>query len=324
MNALQLQMNDIPVPEDLDSYIKKSMKKYAVRKINKRVFICLTAVVTLFAALTITCYASPEAAKTLSKVPVIGSIIKNYYDKDLTAAQNNGLTQVPGMQQTVGDATITVTDLYCDQEDFIIGLTLKNVSSDQLDYQIYYQGKSVSTSWGGEVKHDKNGSCSTLLDTTLKTILPDKCNIQFKAHERSGLKRQFTFDLAVDNSLVNDQSKEVEINKTFTEGDRTLLIKNILFTPYATTVYFDYNRSNSGEDDVRLLDSDNNELEFKGVSYYSNNLEDKRFNGGVARFGSMKEIPDSLTFQIVKLSENDPAGPPAQILMSEEIQLDTK
>lgn len=323
MNALQLQMNDIPVPDDLDSFIKKSMKKYSVKKFNKRVFICLTAVVTLFAALTITCYASPKAAEALSKMPVIGSIIKNYYDKDLTAAQSNGLTQEPGMQQTVGDATITVTDLYCDQEDFILGLTQKNVSSDQLDYQIYYQGKLVSTSWGGDIKKNKGGSYSILLNTTLNTVLPDKCNIQLKAHERSGLKRQFTFDLAVDSSLVNEQSKEVEINKTFTEGEHTLLIKSILFTPYATTVYYDYKGSSSEGDDVRLLDSDNNELEYKGHSYYSNHLEDKRFNGGVARFGSMKEIPDSLTFQIVKRSDNNPMGPPAKIVMSEEIQLDT-
>lgn len=320
MNAFQMQMNDIPVPDDLDSFIKKSMKKYSVRKINKRVFICLTAVVSLFAALTITCYASPKAAEALSKMPVIGSMFNRFTDKDLIVAHNNGLTQVLNQQQSDGDVTVTITELYCDQTDFSVSLTLENAKPGQFHYEVHYQNKLISGSYGGSIIEYKDDSYSQLENMPLNMALPDKCNIQFLAIEQEGLKREFIFNIAVDTSVANEQITEKEINKTYTEGERTLLVKKIVFSPYATTVYYNYTYPNDVGYTAQLLDNHKKALRLKSETNSTSNHNEYRTESGIAVFESMKKIPNTLTLNILKF-DKDPTDTP--VLLSAEIPLDT-
>lgn len=321
MNSFQSQIGGISVPDDLDVFLKKTMKKYSARKVSKRVCLCLAVAVTLLAALAVTCCASPKAAETLSKMPLVGSLFKSFTDKDLTAAHDSGLTQVIDQRQSDGDLTVTVSELYCDQTDLSVGLSLEyDNPPDNMAFEVRYNGQCVNDAWSGGLNTAKNG-CAYLLDLPLKVELPDQCTVQFVAYEQAGLKRRFTFDIAVDTSLAKEQSKEVEINQTFTEDDRTLLVKRIVFSPYATTVYYDYTSPDGGGSDVRLLDG-GKKLTFKSCFDESWGTQgDLRTESRVAVFGSMKGIPDSLTLQILQFNKDDPTNSP--VLMSEAIPLDT-
>ncbi|MFL0268967.1 DUF3298 and DUF4163 domain-containing protein [Candidatus Clostridium radicumherbarum] len=92
LNKLKKEYIETPIPEELDFHVKKALKnaekhtrrKNALRKIS----ITAASIAICAAALTIGVNSSPVLAQTLSKVPVVGSIVKVITFKEYTINQD--------------------------------------------------------------------------------------------------------------------------------------------------------------------------------------------------------------------------------------------
>ena len=99
---LKKEYMDIPIPEELDFVVRKAIKKSrsnsikGKRRFSKGVAVAASIAATV-AVLTVGINTSPAFAKTLSKVPFVGSIVKVLTFREYTVDENtfNANIKVP-------------------------------------------------------------------------------------------------------------------------------------------------------------------------------------------------------------------------------------
>lgn len=301
MNNLQIQAEAIVVPENLDLLIKNTVKKRKKHKAYKNFLVFFIITILVYTATLGVCYASPVAAAEIQKLPIIGSLFSNFTDNDLKKASENGLTQIVEKQITNGDCTITVKEIYYDNAEISIGFFMTNYSIMQFNYEIYYNNNLISTGASGARTKDSDGNEMMLINMPINQTLPDKCDVVFSVSEIDGLKRVFNFDISLNSSTANGQSKEFAINESYNNDDITLLIRKVSFSPFGTTVCFEYTHPNNEDFEFQLI-MENNKLISKNNSWYSEVNSDYTTEYGSAVFESVEDIPDELTFNVLEFT----------------------
>lgn len=96
---------DVLIPEELDFVVKKALKESGVNIVNKksnikRIRIAAAFVAAVFVAFTVSINTSPVFAATLSKVPVVGSIVKVLTFREYVVNEGtfNSNIEVPAIQ----------------------------------------------------------------------------------------------------------------------------------------------------------------------------------------------------------------------------------
>lgn len=328
MNQLQKQADEIRIPDNLDDLIKSSMKSCTRHKIGKRIFASFLSVILLYAALIGVCCASSTAADTLSNLPVVGYLFRNFTDKDLKKASETGLTQIVNQSVTMGDTTVTVTEVYYDVNSFSVCLSYENY--DAVSHcELYYKDKLITDGGsGGLYTYKKGHPTSQEVNLPLKQALPDTCIVKLVVEEGRNSHRKFEFEIPLNNARANAQSKQYPVNQTITDGMSKLVVKSIVFTPYATTVTYEYTYPDSIVNEgsgmalftPQLLDSKGSPLTFKeGQSNSEKDSGGYRTESKTAVFGSLSDIPDTLTLNILLSNTEDPTD--KKIVIGRELQL---
>jgi hypothetical protein len=102
LEQLKKEYIDVPIPSELDFIVKKAFKENKVTKNNrlKKASILAASVAAAMVFLTIGVNTSPVFADTLSKVPVVGSIVKVLTFKEYIVNEDNfqANIKVPGIQ----------------------------------------------------------------------------------------------------------------------------------------------------------------------------------------------------------------------------------
>lgn len=108
LEQLKKEYMDIPIPKELDFVVRKALKESRSnrskrkRRVSKNVAVAASIAVTV-AVLTVGINTSPAFAKTLSKVPVVGSIVKvltfrEYTVDDDTFNANIKVPEISGLK----------------------------------------------------------------------------------------------------------------------------------------------------------------------------------------------------------------------------------
>jgi hypothetical protein len=89
LQQLKMEYMDVPIPRELDFVVKKALKDSGVNIINKkskfkRIRIAAASIAATIAVITVGVNSSPAIALTLSKIPVVGSIVKVLTFKEYT------------------------------------------------------------------------------------------------------------------------------------------------------------------------------------------------------------------------------------------------
>lgn len=105
LHQLKKEYMDVPIPMELDFVVKKALKESGVKTLNKksnfkRIRIAAASIVAAVAILTVGVNSSPVFAAALSKVPVVGSIVKVLTFREYTVNEDkyNADIKVPSIQ----------------------------------------------------------------------------------------------------------------------------------------------------------------------------------------------------------------------------------
>lgn len=105
LEQLQKEYMDVPIPGELDFVVKKALKERGVNRMNrknpfKRIRIAAASVAAVLIVLTAGANTSPVFAAALSKVPVVGSLVKVLTFREYTVNEDtfNSNIKVPAIQ----------------------------------------------------------------------------------------------------------------------------------------------------------------------------------------------------------------------------------
>lgn len=105
LHQLKKEYMDIPIPIELDFVVKKALKESSINNMNKksnfkRIRIAAASIVAAVTVLTIGVNSSQAFASTLSKIPVVGSIVKVITFREYTVNEDTYQAdiKVPSMQ----------------------------------------------------------------------------------------------------------------------------------------------------------------------------------------------------------------------------------
>jgi len=105
LEQLKNEYMDVSIPIELDSIVKKALKESGVKSINrknnfKRIRIAIASMAAVLIVLIIGINSSPVFAATLSKVPIVGSIVNVLTFREYTVNENtfNANIKVPAIQ----------------------------------------------------------------------------------------------------------------------------------------------------------------------------------------------------------------------------------
>lgn len=105
LEQLKNEYMDVSIPIELDSIVKKALKESGVKSINrknnfKRVRIAIASMAAVLIVLIIGINSSPVFAATLSKVPIVGSIVNVLTFREYTVNEDtfNANIKVPAIQ----------------------------------------------------------------------------------------------------------------------------------------------------------------------------------------------------------------------------------
>jgi hypothetical protein len=105
LHQLKKEYMDVTIPMELDFIVKKTLKEKGLNNINmkrnfRRIRIAAASIAAAAAVLTVGVNSSPVLASTLSKVPVVGSIVKVLTFREYTVNEDkyNAEIKVPSIQ----------------------------------------------------------------------------------------------------------------------------------------------------------------------------------------------------------------------------------
>lgn len=293
---------EIKAPESVDKLINNAIKKGIRYKIMRKSIVLIISIAMIIFGLLGTCYAYPTASKTLSKIPLVGFIFENFGDNGLKTLSEKGVTTPSDIAVTKDGDTITVKESYYDKSRISIGLILKGskLYENGLEYFFYYNGEQFKTGVYGGTTQEKDGCRYVVMNADTFSELPDKFNLKLVVKESTAAKRDFEFNIPLDRTNADSNTKEVSVMKSFHLGNRMILVKNIIFSPSATTINYEYTRpSNETEYQVQLTDQNSKNIQSSEIDGQSNINGSFRTEIARASFPYIDSLPNNLTLKIM-------------------------
>jgi hypothetical protein len=296
---------DITLPDRVDEVIDSAIKRGHRTFLIKRSISVFLSMCILIIGMFGTCYASPSAAKVLSKIPFVGSVFSQFTDKGLKSVSKQGMTYLANMEVTKQNATVALKEIYYDKSGISFGLALKGINpyTSSPQYFLYYKDNLISGSFTGEINDISKDIYLVSLKTTVPSDLPDKFDLKLIVKETTDFKREFEFNVPLSRAAGDESTKEYTIMKGFKSNDKSVLIKKILFTSASVSVDFEYTRpieEHEPELSLKLFDDKGERIvldSFTGTNQiYKNNRTDSYH----AVFNPVSAIPSKLRLDIVE------------------------
>jgi hypothetical protein len=247
MSKYSEQYDNIEVPEGLDEVIGRTIRKNAGSH-RLRIGLRTAAIIVL----AMVCLASPPfifpgALNFYVKIPVVGSLFATLRDYDqMNKAYLSGFTTMYDEQQTVDGITVHIKDVYVDKTKFVIGTVMSGelTVGMPLNFELYYNDEMIITGQGsGSITYALEGGFhSETMSFLIKQGLPDKYTIKLLVNRIVDHRQQpfMEFNIPVDLTEVNRATRDISIMQTVQVGNDTIILKNIVFTPYDTTIQYEF------------------------------------------------------------------------------------
>lgn len=211
MNILKEQLERIQVPDNIDFVIKKAIRKEQNHIVLRRGLTIFITISFVFTALFGTCYAYPKVANELAKIPFIGEVFEMFTDKGLKNASDKGLTNFIDLQETKGELTVAIKEVYYDQAEISIGWAVKGgtLAKNHLLPLFYYNDKCIGGGSGGEIPNNAEDSSYITSNIPVPKDLPDKFELRFIIRENNKTDgKEFEFIIPLDRNKSDSQSKK--------------------------------------------------------------------------------------------------------------------
>lgn len=211
---------DVLIPEELDFVVKKALKESGVNIVNKksnikRIRIAAAFVAAVFVAFTISINTSPVFAATLSKVPVVGSIVKVLTFREYIVNEDtfNSNIEVPAIQGLENKALEnSLNEKYLEE-----GKNLYEDFKADMEEIKKMGGGHLGVDSGYEVKTD-NDKILSIGRYTVNTVASSSTTMKYDTIDKKNeilitLPSLFKDDSYVDIISENIKKQMVELNK---------------------------------------------------------------------------------------------------------------
>ncbi|MDQ0229879.1 DUF4179 domain-containing protein [Metabacillus malikii] len=240
------------------------------KKINmkRKVIYSLCSAAAIVGILIGSSYFSPALAKSLSQIPIIGSVFGNSDLLTLKQAQENGLTSEIGDTKKVNGISVTLAEILYDQNNISIGLYIET----DKELGDHYFGAGMDYTINGKSPASSTGSYGEeLLTTTTRTAIqeinvtddmPDKFELGLILYGENGEKWYFSTPI----EKISNISK-VPVQHTQSVDGLNLTVTDMSFSKTGISIAYksseketDFELSRGGNIDFMVVDQNGNEI----------------------------------------------------------------
>jgi hypothetical protein len=234
------QLNDIQIPDKADKVVNSAIRRGRRTLAMRRTMCIITGIFVFSAVLFGGAYASPAIAASLSKVPFVGSIFKEFSDEGIKAAKEKGLTKALELEVTKGDATVAIKEVYYDKSRISLGLVTKGIKPyEETITELYYGDRRISEAVLGIINERPDDLYYVTFSADIPEDLPDKFDMKVVIGEDWGQGRKFEFMVPLDRTLANQETKQLFVMKEIETNEGTMFIKKLQFTPSVISVEYE-------------------------------------------------------------------------------------
>lgn len=241
----------------------------------------------------------PEAAAALREAPVIGSVFRLAGDYGLKLADEKGLSTAVNRKVTDSGITVEVTEVmydgsrvsvgYVQQTDGAIGELARGI-----EFRI--DGKRYDGSSSGTGSYVDDHTYAGVIDLTPSKELPDRFELQMNVTRIGETAGTWSFEMPA--RKTESTNKAVMPMLTKTDGDITLTVKKLLFTPSSVSLDVDYKMPAAMSSRVmqfRLVDDRGIELQSRSGGGGGHKDDRWSVNSFTQQFSPLGRIPKSVT-----------------------------
>lgn len=210
-------------------------------------------------------FISPTMAKTLSRLPLLGSVFEEFGDTGLKQSAEQGLIAEVGKQVQVGKDRLEVKQVLYDGERLTVGFIWKSKEKKEMpdfDYKINGRETGMGFSLKGGEKED--GMAHLILDIHLNKDLPDAFTLNFLVYDRAvkGQRSKLLAQLDIPVKKAESEGTKYKLNQIERWGETTLKVKELSIGPSATRLLVERRHKGLWDDvaqwsrvDYTLIDS---------------------------------------------------------------------
>ena len=284
--GIKENINDIPVPPDIDQYIINGIKKGKSRKrFDKIKRLCETTAAALLISFITLSRFSPGFAAYCSKVPGLQYIVRLVnYDKGVKAIVKNNFIQHIGLSDEHEKLVFTVNDIIIDNTKAFIFYSVEDKGSHRfigID-EASFKDKAGNiipacvnySTMGKDMSKEKKIDGEVELNYDERVLIPENIYMNVKLEEsennddRSAVKlpSEWKIIIPVDIKKFEGMQKTYVLNKKVTIENQNILFKKVTITPTQIAVEIEYDKNNTKKilhfDDMKIEDE-------KGETYGS-------------------------------------------------------
>ncbi|OPX86861.1 DUF4179 domain-containing protein [Pelotomaculum sp. PtaB.Bin117] len=316
----QDDFNHIVVPEEqVDMVIQKAVNKGKRRLIIKKRIMVSMSVALLCVCILGSGFVSTSVARVLVNIPFVGSVFERekFVWSGLENVDGEDITKLDDLQITDHGVTVAIREAYYDQSGFTVGYVVSGAElSDETVFHanFYYNGQGISGGGGASYEKisDKLYVGLTQFHPGPEFSFPDSIDLEvILADDMEKInKSPYRFKIPLLRSNADAKTKELPVMKAADNGERTLLLKKIVFTPVSTVVDYEYthplgDREEDGGDnyDVKLINGSGIELNPGSFSRHGSMNEEKLVDACRVNFPAINEPAGNMAFELL-LPEN--------------------
>jgi hypothetical protein len=276
LSELRANYDDISIPNNIDEYIVRGIKKYPKSRIIGLSLrpLSIAAVIALFLLLSMI-RMSPVFAEYLEDVPILKYIVKLvHYDKGLKSAVENNFIQNIAISDEHENIKLIIDNIIIDQARMIVFYTIENNSSYKyLDLSTVkfadITGKNLEAaySYSSYFDHDDQRTIQDNIKVSFveNSVIPDtihfELELQHKDHPDSmkavKLPYLWQVDIPIDKSKFENLKEIYDINQTVEIENQKICFKKAVVYPTRIEVQVEFPEENSKKilrfDNLRIL-----------------------------------------------------------------------
>ncbi|MEN6389203.1 MAG: DUF4179 domain-containing protein [Syntrophomonas sp.] len=250
MRACKDDFDNINVPEmELDAVVNRAISK-GKRQIRIRKGFRMGASAAMIGLCILgSGFVSTSMAKVLVNIPFVGSVFESFADKDLANLKTSDLTSLEDMQITANGITVAIKEVYYDRSNISIAYLVSGADyTDKKHFSAVFACNGLPIGGGGGACYnqiaDKLYSGLVKYYPGVGSELPDKFNLEviLTDNMEKAQESPYRFVIPVTRSQADEKTRPFLVMKSAQSGsgERTLLVKKIVFTPVSTLVEYDY------------------------------------------------------------------------------------
>lgn len=250
MRAYKDDFDNINVPvEELGAVVNRAISK-GKRQIKIRKGFRMGASAAMIGLCILgSGFVSTTMAKVFVNIPFVGSVFDSFADQELANLKTSDLTCLEEMQITANGITVAIKEVYYDRSNISIAYLVSGVDyTDEKHFDAVFICDGMPIGGGGGARFnqisEKLYSGLVKYHPGVGSELPDKFNLEVILTDNMEKCQEspYRFTIPVSRSQADEKTRPFLVMKSAqsSSGERTLLIKKIVFTPVSTLVEYDY------------------------------------------------------------------------------------